>query len=254
MQATDELKSTLTRQSFHSGREEEELVLEEYKRLAENYVKLDGTIVVLSDFRTNSCYLYAGRYGRRFGIPQVDASQESAFEECIFSQVHPDDLRERHLLELSYFRFQQGVPVSSRERYYAVCQVRIRDVDGEYRRVTHRTCYVASHTNGSVWLALCFYAPSSAAGRDGIEGRVMDGVTGDVIMDKESCHYRHTGLSGREIDVLRSIARGRSSKEIAEELHIALYTVYRHRQNIIRKLQVTNTAQAVQIALVVGLI
>lgn len=253
-QTADKLKSTLIRQKF-CVREEEETVLENYKQWAEAYVKLDNSLVIISDFRTNRSYFYAGRFGALFGLPMPDAPVGSAFEDCIFSQIHPDDLKERHLLELDYFRFQKGVPVADRGRYHTVCHVRIKDVNGVWRRVTHRTCYVASHPNGSVWLALCFYAPAvEPCSHPGIEGRVMDSITGEVLLDEDSRRFRSLALSRRETEILRHIARGRSSKEIAEALHIALYTVYRHRQNIICKLQVANTTEAVQAALMVGLI
>ncbi|MFA9189153.1 LuxR C-terminal-related transcriptional regulator [Flavobacterium magnesitis] len=47
---------------------------------------------------------------------------------------------------------------------------------------------------------------------------------------------------------------GLGSKQIAEELHIAVHTVYRHRQNIINKMKVANTAEAVKTAVVMGII
>lgn len=251
---TDELVSTLTQQPFRTSKEEDDL-LADYMRHAESYVKIDSSIVILSDFRTNKCYIYAGAFGAAFGLPAAELVVESAFEDCIFSKVHPDDLNARHLLELNYFRFQQGNPVPARPRYSTVCHIRIQDVDGRYRRVTHRTCYVASHPNGSVWLALCFYAPATASADClGIGGRIMDNVTGDVLLDEASRHYDRNSLTRREADVLRLLAKGRASKEIAAELHISLYTVYRHRQNILSKLRVANTAEAVRTAFVIGLI
>lgn len=250
----EQLMSTLIRQDFRIGEEEDE-VLSAYRRYAEAYVKLDNSIVILSDFRTNRCYLHAGTFGAVFGLPASSTAFESAFEDCIFSQVHPDDLKARHLLELDYFRFQQGNPVSERKRYNTSCRVRIRDVSGTYRWVTHRTCYVASHANGTVWLALCFYAPLvESHPRGGIDGKVVDNLTGSVLWEQGGQSGRTAVLSARETEVLRCISRGMGSKEIAEELHIAVYTVYRHRQNIIGKLRVANTAEAVQAALVVGLI
>ncbi|MDE7379251.1 MAG: helix-turn-helix transcriptional regulator [Paraprevotella sp.] len=253
-QITDKLVSTLIRQDF-CMREEEEYVLESYKRYAESYVRLDNSLVIISDFRTNRSYLYAGRFGEMFGVPVPNVSINSAFEDCIFSQIHPDDLKERHLLELDYFRYQKGIPVVERNRYNTVCHVRMKDVDGVWRRVTHRTCYAASYSNGSVWLALCFYAPTAGPYTcPGIGGRVVDNTTGEVLQDRTSFRKCSFVLSRRETEVLQRIAQGRSSKDIADELHIAVYTVYRHRQNIIRKLQVANTTEAVQAALVVGLI
>lgn len=49
-------------------------------------------------------------------------------------------------------------------------------------------------------------------------------------------------LSDREIDVLVLVARGLSSKEIAEHLHISVHTVSTHRKNITHKTGIRSVA------------
>lgn len=61
-------------------------------------------------------------------------------------------------------------------------------------------------------------------------------------------------LSPREMDVLRGIARGQTSKAIADELFISPFTVQTHRKNILKKLQIDSTAQLLQYAVRKGLI
>lgn len=57
---------------------------------------------------------------------------------------------------------------------------------------------------------------------------------------------QHTGLlSSREIEVLRSMARGLSQKSIASQLFISENTVKRHTQNIYQKLGVNNKTLAI---------
>jgi DNA-binding NarL/FixJ family response regulator len=60
-------------------------------------------------------------------------------------------------------------------------------------------------------------------------------------------------LSPRELEVLRLLAAGRSSREIAAELFLAVRTVERHVSNIYRKIGARNRAQATAFALDHGL-
>jgi DNA-binding NarL/FixJ family response regulator len=61
-------------------------------------------------------------------------------------------------------------------------------------------------------------------------------------------------LSEREIDVLRSVARGRSNKIIASELDISEFTVKNHMKSILSKLNADDRTHAVTIALKRGYI
>ncbi|TND10598.1 MAG: LuxR family transcriptional regulator [Bacteroidetes bacterium] len=55
-------------------------------------------------------------------------------------------------------------------------------------------------------------------------------------------------ITRREYDVLRLIAREYSTKQIAEELNISIPTVETHRRNLLRKVEVKNTAGLVRFA------
>lgn len=52
-------------------------------------------------------------------------------------------------------------------------------------------------------------------------------------------------LSTRELDVIKHIKEGKSSKEISSELNISLKTVEVHRHNILKKLNLKNSAALV---------
>jgi DNA-binding NarL/FixJ family response regulator len=52
-------------------------------------------------------------------------------------------------------------------------------------------------------------------------------------------------LSRRELDIIKLIKEGFSSREIALQLEISLKTVEVHRYNMLRKLKLKNTAALV---------
>lgn len=60
-------------------------------------------------------------------------------------------------------------------------------------------------------------------------------------------------LSRREIDIIKLIKEGMSSKQIALELDISLKTVEVHRYNILKKLKLKNTAALVNFINIKGL-
>jgi two-component system, NarL family, nitrate/nitrite response regulator NarL len=62
-----------------------------------------------------------------------------------------------------------------------------------------------------------------------------------------------SGLSPREHDILRGIARGESNKEIARTLGIAETTVKIHVQHVLRKLSISSRVQAAVLATEHGL-
>jgi two-component system response regulator NreC len=61
-------------------------------------------------------------------------------------------------------------------------------------------------------------------------------------------------LSDREREVLQLIAEGKSNKEVAQVLDIAVSTVESHRKHIMEKLDLHNTAAMVRFAIRKGLI
>jgi len=61
-------------------------------------------------------------------------------------------------------------------------------------------------------------------------------------------------LSERELEVLALLAAGKSNREIARELFVALSTVKTHVKNIYGKLDVRNRTQAVSRARALGLL
>lgn len=63
-----------------------------------------------------------------------------------------------------------------------------------------------------------------------------------------------TALSGREIEVLELVARGRGNKELAKDLHLSEAPVKSHLIHIFDKLGVTDRTAAVTIALERGIL
>ncbi len=72
-------------------------------------------------------------------------------------------------------------------------------------------------------------------------------LTGDVIFTLKGKKQEGLNISCREKQVLSMIASGMKSKEIADKLFISANTVNNHRRNLIEKLNVPNSSEAVKL-------
>ena len=81
------------------------------------------------------------------------------------------------------------------------------------------------------------------------EGRIIDVSDSAAGLDALRRTVNGDGLSPRETEVLRSIALGYTSAEIAQKLHLSRRTIETHRANIHRKLGLATRAELVHFAL-----
>lgn len=64
----------------------------------------------------------------------------------------------------------------------------------------------------------------------------------------------NTAISPREKEVIQLIVDGNTTKEIAKKLYLSKHTIESHRQNILSKLQLKNSAELVKYAIQKGLV
>jgi DNA-binding NarL/FixJ family response regulator len=65
---------------------------------------------------------------------------------------------------------------------------------------------------------------------------------------------RRCGLTSREVEVLQLIAEGKSNKETSTELGIGVKTVEKHREQLMRKLGIHDTAGLTRYAISAGIV
>jgi DNA-binding NarL/FixJ family response regulator len=71
---------------------------------------------------------------------------------------------------------------------------------------------------------------------------------------RERVQKKGARLSSREVEVLQLIAEGQANKQIAAELDISVKTVEKHRQRLMEKLNIHDTAGLTRYAIVAGII
>ena len=65
--------------------------------------------------------------------------------------------------------------------------------------------------------------------------------------------YKQSPLTTREREVLQLVAEGKSTKDIADKLHISIKTIEKHREHIMRKLNIYSIAELTKYALRYGI-
>ena len=240
----DELFSS----QFAGQDESDDSNLEKYLGIAATYAGLEACISVLSDLKERRSYIFYGGLAETLGISAEGATQvlDTIWEEVILCRISKKDLDRKQMEEMKFFTFVKGHPVNGND-FYMNSSFPMACRNGKSVNVRHRIFYL--HNGKTIRYALCLYNASASMLP---ESTIVNLRSGDELplYRVDASHM----LSAREIEVLKLIADGLSSKEISERLRISVYTVSRHRQNIISEMNVKNSSQACQIAHQMGLI
>lgn len=126
---------------------------------------------------------------------------------------------------------------------------------GRFRNITEQFIPLAADTDGNIWLLLSTVSVSvDQTSPANVRSIIIDKASGDVFSLSDKLYSYDKILSDREMEILRLVAQGKLSKEIAELLHISVATVNTHRQHILQHLNADNSMEALNHARSLGLI
>ena len=82
------------------------------------------------------------------------------------------------------------------------------------------------------------------------DGFVADDVASYIVnlMEERTREVKKLGLTARELEVIHLSREGLSASDIADRLHVSVYTVKNHKQNIYLKMDVRNNAEMLRLA------
>lgn len=231
--------------------------IEACKQVVNNLIKVTNACYVITDASCDHCYLMGGEFMPLLGIGNAPYNFKdicSSDEDVIYTRLHPEDLVEKRMLEYEYFKFVHQLPAEEKLRYKATCRIRIKDAQGQYRVVNNSTQIMRPSPLGKIWLILCSYnlSPEQTMTSE-ITPRIVNNHSGEIINLSFSEKKQHV-LSDREKEILLLIKEGNPSKKIADILGISIHTVNRHRQNILERLSVGNSVEAITAATAMGLL
>ena len=170
------------------------------------------------------------------------------------SRIHLDDRAQLVALQVTLSQFIYSLPLEQRNDYSNIYSFRILNAKQQYIRVTSRHQVLEQDHNGKAWLIIgnMDISPDQKKS-EMVDCTVLNLKNGELFSPSLS-FQPSTNLTNREIEVLRLIQKGLLSKEIADKLCISIHTVNIHRQNLLRKLGVQNSIEAIRLGQKSGLL
>ncbi len=225
-------------------------ILNHHIRFLDQLDDLGNSAVSIFDLHKKDHVYISKNYAIIFGYDLEEIKREEW--DFLDRDFHPDDLI--HLLKAGIYFIKMGlsVPVETVKDFKLVYDYRRKNKNGEYIRVIEQQNVLELDKRGNVWLALSVLdiSPDKDV-QTPFRCRLVNSKTGELF------HFPPEGdlprLSKREREVLKLISKGLISKQIADKLFISVNTVNTHRQRIIEKLNVSNTAEAIKYASELGL-
>jgi DNA-binding CsgD family transcriptional regulator len=211
---------------------------------------LQTGIIIVIDYYKHNYYFSSKKFDSHFGFHENNIAKTD--QHWFRNRLHPDDYIV-NIAGIEGRKYIEKQPIEKRKQYKLIEDFRLKNDKGEWIRLTMQDHILELDKKGNPWLNLKIldFSPDQNIQ---IPARVTfkNKVTGEVIFTNQD--YETNNISNREREVLDLISKGMRSKEISEELHISINTVSNHRRNIIDKLKVSNTQEAVSHAKELGII
>lgn len=176
------------------------------------------------------------------------------------SHLHPrhEPIFTNQLLPKMFSAIDEHKKLGLIDKLRITINFRYKRKDGAYIWVSEQMSVLETDQEGNALLTLWFLS-------DITQTKAGDGVEIAVARRDDSQYYKplyydsyytekQTGLTSRELELLSLISSGKSSKEIAAILNISEHTVGTHRKNMLKKMNVGNTAELLRLAISKGLL
>ena len=225
-------------------------IIEERKN---DWIKLSEvthSVVLVFDCYTNKFVFVSNNIPKLYGLEPcrlfVDGHQP------VIEVIHPDDIDHGLLVRKKNYSILRSFSNEEKMNYKAIHEMRVRNIRGEYIRIIEQEQVLALDKSGNIWLMLSVIDIDASHELEIIKSHLYNFNTGEQIFVDLSDTLDEP-LTNRELEVLRLMKKGLLSKEIANTLKVSINTINSHRQNILYKLRVDNSIEAVNCACRLGL-
>jgi DNA-binding CsgD family transcriptional regulator/PAS domain-containing protein len=213
------------------------------------------SLTIIMDMRTSS-YVYVSRNS----VQILGYSSEEIMAKGLqltLALIHPDDLKEYIEVTKVIWEFLIALPIAQRKHYKTSVDFRIKNKEEVYKRVLQQNTALQTDNSGNIVLLLMVLSDISHLKKEnGISAAIISTKhDGFLVWDASDTQLKsQIGFSRREREIIKFLAEGYSSKQVAEQLNVSEYTVSTHRRNMLKKTRLSNTRALVRFAINHGMI
>jgi DNA-binding CsgD family transcriptional regulator/predicted adenine nucleotide alpha hydrolase (AANH) superfamily ATPase len=210
--------------------------------------------------RVYDCYALKYLYLSDSYFKLFEHEANASLNEALYTQresIHPEDITIISATSIEFVNHLFSQDKEKRKSFKVAAEYRAKTAKGKYVRVITQDTVFRQTNNGSIWLLL---NTIDLAPEQDLESAAKISFynldTGEPLVTSKEVKKRLFSdiFSKRELEVLVHLSEGSSSKAIADKLFISVNTVNNHRRNIISKLNISNTSEAITLASNMGLI
>lgn len=180
--------------------------------------------------------------------------------EVLFKTCHPDDILKMFAFSRHWIDYFQSLPLHRKPHAAVTIYLRLLNAAGVYSwfMVQYADCIMDDE--GKIIYGLTLVTDIAHIKKDGVAMMsILDTYDEScqqfLCLDGKSISNNEPALpklSIREIEILRLLAIGYSSKQIAAALNIAIKTTDNHRQNMLKKTSSKSTGELVAYGITMG--
>ncbi len=228
-------------------------ILENHVRVLKQLdVMTTGAISIFDLYRREHAYV-GSRFATTFGWDMARSAREGG--RYGDARVHPDDRLQLMLAGMHFMAQLLALPLEQRKDFKLFAEYRTLGARDTYVRAIEQQSVLELDPDGNMWLALSVLDLAPESDLDApFRCRLHNWRTGDLYTFPPPTESDEDLLTMREREILHLVSKGLVSREIADVLYISVNTVNTHRQRIIRKLDVSNTSEAIRYALGLGIL
>jgi DNA-binding CsgD family transcriptional regulator len=209
---------------------------------AQKLVSIRNCAVSVYDYCSSSFLFTSTNIFEVFGCEEGENTRDLLYFQ---KQVHPDDYH-FFAAEVKANNYLSTVSPEQRKDFLLTHFFRFRSDNGEWLQMTSQQYILELDKKGNPWLRMKVYDQTLGLQQEWKGSSILSNMlTKEIVFTMFADAEIERRLTAREKEILHHIAAGMTSQEIASALFISVNTVNNHRKNILSKLEVASSSEAI---------